>query len=134
MITFLKLYGIALPVLLLIDSVWLIFVAPKFYKAHIGFLMAEQPNLIAALIFYLIFIVGLVLLVIEPSLLKHSLISAVLMGALFGLATYSTYDLTNLATVKNWPLIVTLVDLLWGTSLSATVTCVTYLIATKLGL
>jgi uncharacterized membrane protein len=128
---FLKLYFIALPTLLVIDSIWLIFVAPNFYKTHIGYIMRESPNLIAALIFYLLFIAGLVIFVIEPSLIKNSLISAVLLGALFGLVTYATYDLTNLATIKDWPLIVTVVDLIWGTVLSSAVSGAVFYLASK---
>ncbi len=128
MINFLKLYGIALTIFLAIDSVWLTLVAPKFYKAHIGFLMKENPNLIAALIFYLIFVVGLVVFVIEPSLQKNSLTTALLYGALLGLITYATYDLTNLATIKDWPLIVTGVDLVWGTFVSAAVSGIVFII------
>lgn len=96
--------------------------------------MAKNPNLLSAFIFYLIFITGLVVFVITPALDKRSWMHAVLAGALFGLTTYATYDLTNLATIKNWPLIVTVVDLIWGTVLSVTVSVITYFIALKLGL
>ena len=84
--------------------------------------------------FYLLFISGLVVFVISPALEKHSWMHAVLFGALFGLITYATYDLTNLATLKDWPLLVTIVDLVWGMALSAFVSTVSFLIATKLGL
>lgn len=131
---FLKLFGIAFPVFLAIDFAWLTLVAKKFYSDQIGYLMAKNPNLIAALIFYVIFIVGLVIFVISPALDKKTWITAVLMGALFGLVTYSTYDLTNLATVKNWPILVTIVDLAWGMTVSAAVSLITYLIAQKIGL
>jgi len=131
MIVFFKLYIIALPVFLAIDSIWLIFVAPNFYKTHIGYLMKDNPNLVVALIFYLLFIIGLVLFVIEPSLVKNSIAAAILMGALFGLVTYATYDLTNLATIRDWPLIVTVVDLIWGTVLSALVSGVVFFIVSK---
>lgn len=129
-----KLYLIALPVFFAIDMVWLGLIANNFYKKHIGFLMADEVNWIAALIFYLLFIAGLVVFVISPALQKNSLLTALLLGALFGLITYATYDLTNLATIKNWPLLVTVIDLLWGMTLSASVSIVTFLIAKKSGL
>jgi len=96
--------------------------------------MRPDVNWTAAIIFYLLFIAGLVLFVISPSLEGQSWVKALVYGALFGLVTYSTYDLTNLATVKDWPLIVTIVDLVWGTVLSASVSVVSYFIATKLGI
>jgi len=129
-----KLYLIALPVFFAIDMVWLGLVANNFYKKHIGFLMTSEVNWVAALIFYLLFIAGLVIFVITPALEKNSLPTALLLGALFGLMTYATYDLTNLATIKHWPVLVTVVDLLWGMTLSASVSAISFLIAKKLGL
>ncbi len=131
---FLKLYAIALPVFFAIDMVWLGLVAKNFYAKQIGFLMKSNINWPAAIIFYLLFIVGLVLFVISPALEKHSWMYAVLFGALFGLITYATYDLTNLATMKNWPLVITIVDLIWGSVLASSVSIVTYFIAVKIGL
>jgi uncharacterized membrane protein len=131
---FLKLYLIALPVFLAIDMVWLTLVAKNFYAKQIGYLMAKNPNLFAALIFYLIFIAGLIVFVITPALEKKMWIQALLAGAFFGLVTYATYDLTNLATIKDWPLIVTIVDLIWGMFVSAAVSVATYFIALKFGL
>ena len=131
---FITLYLIALPVFLAIDMVWLIFVAKNFYAQQIGFLMKTEINWTAAIIFYLIFIVGLVVFVIAPALEKNSWSHALIYGALFGLVAYATYDLTNLATMKNWPLIITIVDLAWGMTVAASVSIVTYLIATKIGL
>ena len=126
-----KLYLITLAVFLSIDMVWLTTVAKNFYSKQIGYLMTPNVNFLAAFIFYLLFVVGLVFFVISPSLEKKSLMMAILTGALFGLITYATYDLTNLATVKDWPLLVTIVDLIWGTVLAASVSGITYLIATK---
>lgn len=131
---FIKLYLIALPVFFAIDMIWLTLVAKNFYANQIGYLMAKNPNLIAALVFYLIFIAGLVFFVITPALDKKMWTHALFAGAFFGLVTYATYDLTNLATVKDWPVIVTIVDLIWGMVLSASVCLVTYFIANKLGL
>lgn len=131
---FLHLYLIALPVFFAIDMVWLGLVAKSFYAKHIGFLMKSDVNWTAALLFYLLFIGGIVIFVVSPAIEKHSWMTALLLGALFGLITYATYDLTNLATIKNWPLIVTVVDMVWGMMLSASVATVTYLIAVRLGL
>lgn len=131
---FFKLYLIALPVFLGIDMIWLTLIAKNFYAKQIGFLMAKNPNFIAAFIFYLIFIAGLIFFVITPALDKKMWLQALLAGAFFGLVTYATYDLTNLATVKDWPLIITVIDLLWGMAVSASVSVITYFIALKLGL
>jgi uncharacterized membrane protein len=129
---FAYLYIIALPVFLAIDMVWLGFIAKNFYKEQIGFLMRPDVNWVAAIVFYLLFIVGLVLFVISPAVDKSSFVYAAILGAIFGLITYSTYDLTNLATVKNWPMAITIVDLIWGTTLSSLVSTITYLIYTKI--
>jgi len=129
---FIKLYLVAFAVFFAIDMVWLVLVANKFYQKHIGFLMKSNITWIAAIIFYLIFIAGLVVFVISPALEKYSWKHALLFGALFGLITYATYDLTNLATLKDWPVIVTIVDLIWGMVVSASVSVVTYLIAVRI--
>jgi uncharacterized membrane protein len=128
---FIKLFLIALPLFIIIDSVWLVLIAKKFYSTQIGFLMKQDINWYAAIIFYLLFIAGLVIFVITPSQEKHSWTHALYLGALFGLITYSTYDLTNLATLKDWPFVVTVVDLIWGMVLSASVSVLTYLISTR---
>ena len=131
---FIKLYAIALPVFFAIDMVWLGLVANNFYKSQIGSLMKPDINWVAAILFYLLFIVGLVLFVIAPAVEKVSWTHALLFGAFFGFITYATYDLTNLATLKDWPLLVTVVDLAWGTVLGALVSVLTYAIAAKIGL
>jgi uncharacterized membrane protein len=128
---FMKLYAIAFAVFLGVDAAWLVLIAKNFYTKYIGYLMAKNPNLWSALIFYLIFIAGLVFFVITPALDKKMWTQALLAGMFFGLVTYATYDLTNLATVRDWPLIVTIVDLIWGMFVSATVSVITYFIAIK---
>jgi uncharacterized membrane protein len=115
-----KCFVITLVVFLVLDAIWLGVIAPRFYRAQIGFLMADRPRWLAAGVFYLIFVAGLVFFVVSPGVREGLLGKAALRGALFGLVTYATYDLTNLATVKGWPLLVTVVDLGWGTVLSAT--------------
>ncbi len=131
---FIKLYAIALPVFFAIDMIWLGIIAKNFYRAQIGTLMKLDVNWTAAIIFYLIFIVGLIVFVITPAMEKGSWIQALLFGALFGFVCYATYDLTNLAVAKDWPLLVTIVDLVWGAVLASSVSVVTYFIASKIGL
>lgn len=131
---FIKLYAIALPVFIAIDMVWLGLVAKDFYRAQIGALMKSDVNWPAAIIFYLLFIAGLVVFVISPAVEKNSWLSALLLGALFGLVCYATYDLTNLAVAKDWPLMVTIVDLIWGAVIASAVSIITYFIASKIGL
>jgi len=130
---FIKIYAIALTVFFALDMVWLGLVAKNFYRDQIGFLMKSEINWTAAIGFYLLFIVGLVLFVIAPAIAKNSWVHALLFGALFGLITYATYDLSNLATLKDWPLLVTIVDLAWGATLAASVSTATYFIARKIG-
>ena len=130
---FLKLYAIALPVFFAIDMLWLGVVAKNFYRRQIGNIMKPDVNWVAAIIFYLIFIAGLVVFVIEPAVEKGSWKHALLLGAFFGLVCYATFDLTNLAVAKDWPVLVTIVDLAWGAVLAASVSTITYFIATKIG-
>jgi uncharacterized membrane protein len=128
---FFKLYAIALPVFFAIDMVWLAVIARNFYKNQIGFLMKPDVNWPAAIIFYLLFLVGLVVFVIEPAVAKREWLQALGKGALFGLITYATYDLTNLATLKDWPFTVVWVDMIWGTVLAASVSVISYALAVK---
>ena len=130
---FMKLYAIALPVFFAIDMFWLGLVAKDFYRSQIGSLMKSDINWMAAISFYLLFIVGLVVFVITPAVEKGSWTYALVFGAFFGLITYATYDLTNLATLKDWPILVTLVDLAWGAVLAASVSVITYFIASEIG-
>jgi len=128
---FLKVYAIAVPVFFAIDMVWLVLIARNFYKNQIGFLMKPEINWTAAILFYLLFLVGLVVFVISPALEKNEWTRALWSGALFGLITYATYDLTNLATLKDWPLAVVIVDMLWGSLLAASVSVITYFIVLR---
>lgn len=129
---FLKLYAIALPVFFAIDMFWLGIVAKNFYRAQIGTLMKENINWTAAIIFYLIFIAGLIAFVVKPAIEKGSWTHALFYGALFGFISYATYDLTNLAVAKDWPILVTIVDMAWGAVLAASVSTITYFITTKI--
>jgi uncharacterized membrane protein len=129
----LKLYFLTILIFLGIDSFWLGLVAPKFYRSQIGHLMAENVNLIAAGIFYLLFVGALVYFVIEPAIGSVEMRLVILRGALFGLVTYATYDLTNLATLRDWPVLVTVVDLIWGTVLTASTSALSVWVGRKLG-
>jgi len=102
------------------------------YSQKIGHLLAENPNLIPALIFYLIFIIGVIVFAVLPGYTNESIAKTILLGALFGLLTYSTYDLTNLATLKNWPISVTIIDIIWGTGISTVTAVAGYYIASWL--
>jgi uncharacterized membrane protein len=126
---FLKLYFSTLVVFFAIDMLWLGLVARTFYRKHLGFLMAPNPNWLAAVIFYLLFIAGILIFVVLPGVDSGSLRDTLLRAAFFGLVTYATYDLTNLATLKDWPVIVTAVDLAWGTLLSTLVSAAAFFIA-----
>ena len=131
---FIKLYLIALPVFLFLDAIWLGVIAKDYYAREIGFLMKTDINWVAAIAFYLLFLVGLVVFVIQPSITSESWKHALFLGLLFGLVTYATYDLTNLATIKNWPFLMTLIDLMWGAFLAASVSIITFWIAKKFGI
>ncbi|MCX6557309.1 MAG: DUF2177 family protein [Candidatus Aminicenantes bacterium] len=126
------LYLLTLAVFFLIDMVWLGLVAKNFYRRHLGALLSPTVNWPAAILFYLLFIAGLQLLIIAPALAKGSPLQALWQGALFGLVSYATYDLTNLATLKDWPLLVTLVDLAWGTVLGGSVSFLSAAAASRL--
>lgn len=127
---FYKLYFIALPIFIILDLLWIGVIANGFYKKHIGHLMTSNINLIAVVLFYVIFLAGLVTFVLIPSLEARSIVRSIMYGALFGLVTYATYDFTNLATLKNWSVLVTVVDLFWGAFLSASVSGLTFWIYT----
>jgi len=117
-------YLITLAVFFLIDMVWLGVVAKGFYRRHLGSMLSPKVNWAAAILFYLLFIVGLIVFAIRPALVGGEPLKALFLGALLGLISYATYDLTNLATLKDWPLVVTIVDLVWGSVLGGAVSFV----------
>ena len=130
---FMKTYLIAFLVFMVIEGIWLVVVAKEFYKKEIGYIMSKSPKIIPTVIFSLVFIFGLVFFVINPALAKDSWKDASLVGLIFGLITYSTYDLTNHANLEGWPLKVTIVDLIWGASMSALVSTISFFIVKMLG-
>lgn len=127
-------YIIAFFSFLIVDFAWLGFIAKSFYRDQIGHLLRDKFLLFPAFIFYLIFVFGLLIFVIVPALTDDSLAKALVFGGLFGFVTYVTYDLTNLATVRDWPLLVTIVDMVWGAVLCASVSVLTVFLSKKLGI
>ncbi len=127
MLKYILLYLVVLGAFLVIDMIWLGLVAKNFYKKQLGFIMAAKVNWLAAIIFYLLFVVGLIFFAIIPSLSQGSWFYAFLTGAFFGLICYATYDLSNLATLKNWPPVVTVVDIVWGSLLAGTLSIIGFL-------
>ncbi len=125
-------FGVAFGVFMIIDLIWLGVVAKKLYARYLGYIMTDQINWIAAVLFYIIFVAGMLFLVINPALKDNSLMYALGVGALYGFLTYATYDLTNLATLKDWPLTITVIDLIWGTTLSALTSTISFLILQRL--
>lgn len=111
-------WAVAFVVLLVIDVVWLGFVAKGMYQQGMGDLMSPQPRLAFAAVFYLLYPIGLLVFAIVPGVEAQSVARAALLGGLFGLFCYGTYDLTNLAVVRNWPLALSFIDMTWGTLVS----------------
>lgn len=126
-------YLIATAIFFAIDMVWIGFVARSFYKEKLGYLLAEQPRWAAAIIFYLIYIGGILFFAVVPALREQVWTTALVNGAVLGLLCYATYDLTNLATVARFPVVVVIVDILWGIFLTAAVSTITFLIGCRIG-
>lgn len=125
---FLKLYFIAVPVFLTIDLLWIGVIGNGIYRKYMGDLLRTPPNWTAAIIFYLLFLVGLIFFAVNPAIEKDSIKYALFYGAIFGFFTYMTYDLTNLATLNNWPVQLVIIDITWGVVLSASVASGTFFI------
>ncbi len=121
-------YAIALVIFLAIDMVWLTLIAKSLYAQHLGYLMAPKAKLLVAFLFYLLFVVGLQFFVLNPALASGSWKTALFAGMFFGLVTYATYDLTNLATVKDWPVLITAIDLVWGSFVSGVTALLSFLV------
>ena len=124
---YIYLYLLTVPVFFAIDMLWLGVIAKGFYQDKLVDFLGPV-NWPAAFIFYFMYIVGILIFAVVPALDSQSLTKAIIFGALFGFFTYATYDFTNLATLKDWPVIVVFVDVLWGTVLSLSVATVSYLI------
>lgn len=118
MVQYLTAYAVTAAVFLGIDFVWLSKIAKRFYFERLGDLLLEKPNIGAAVAFYAIYVVGIIIFAVVPALREQSAATALVYGALFGFFAYATYDMTNYATLRNWSLTVSLVDIAWGTFLT----------------
>lgn len=126
-------YGAAALAFFVIDSLWLGLMAKSFYREHIGHLMADNLNLGAAGGFYLLYVIGIVVFAVIPALQSDSWKTALVLGGLLGLIAYGTYDMTNLATLRDWPLSMALVDMAWGTALTGVSAVAGFLVSRALG-
>ena len=126
---FITAYVATITIFLLIDYVWLAFVAKSFYRDNLGDLMLAQPKLGIAAGFYLMYAIAVVVLAVLPALRANDWSIALIYGALIGMAAYGTYDITNLATLKNWPALVSIVDWAWGTILTGIVSLAAFTVA-----
>ncbi|MGX7245182.1 DUF2177 family protein [Enterococcus quebecensis] len=124
----LKLYSVSAVTFLTFDFIWLLLIAKKLYQEQLGGLMG-QTKLVPAIVFYVIYLMGIVFFVVNPALEKGSLLYALVAGGFLGFLCYGTYDLTNLATLKDWPYLVTIIDLIWGTVVTASVSGITVYVA-----
>lgn len=125
-------YVLTAAVFLLVDGLWLGIIARNLYRNNIGHLMANQVNWAAAVVFYIVFVAAILLFVVFPAAERESLQYALLYGLAFGFITYATYDLTNLATLRDWSVLVTVIDIIWGSALTAIVSIAGYYIVTWL--
>ena len=121
-------YLLTTVVFFVVDMTWLGIIAKGLYKKYLGGFLSDNVNWPAAIIFYLLFIIGIFYFAILPAVEKNSLAKAIVAGALFGFFTYATYDLTNLATLKGWPLPIVFIDIIWGSVLTGIVSTAGYYI------
>lgn len=127
MISYVYLYLLTVPIFFIIDMIWLGFVAKNFYQTQLASFLGPV-NWPAAILFYLVYIIGIIIFAVSPALAQSSFTKAILLGALFGFFTYATYDFTNLATLKDWPVMVVVIDVIWGAVLSGSVAAISYLV------
>jgi len=128
----LLIYAATLPIFFAVDLVWLGVVANTFYPRHLGHLLSAQVQWVPAILFYLLFIAGIVFFAVRPALEAGRARRALVNGAFLGLVAYATYDLTNQATMRDWPVIVTVVDLVWGTVLTGSVAWASYQVGRRI--
>lgn len=124
-------YFATLAVFVVVDFIWLGFVARDFYRSSIGHLMSDNFNIPAAIVFYLIYPIGVVMFAVSPGLDAGNLAKAAILGLAFGFFAYATYDLTNLATLRDWPIGITIADIAWGSILTATAATAGFAIASR---
>ena len=125
-----QLFLIAFPTFIALDLLWLGVIAKKFYRQEFGHLMMDSPNWTAAIIFYILFVFGIILFVIEPSI-SRDIKKTLLYSSFFGIVTYATFDLTSLALLKDWPLKASIFDIVWGAVIVSAVTFITLTIYNK---
>jgi uncharacterized membrane protein len=126
-VKYFAIYTASLVTFLIIDGLWLGIVARSFYVQQIGHLLRPSPDFGVAGAFYLLYVVGVVVFAVLPALAQQSWVTALVLGALLGFIAYGTYDLTNLATLAGWPVLVSVVDMIWGAVLTATVALAGYM-------
>lgn len=114
-------YILTFAVFIIVDLLWLGVIAKNIYSKYLGEFLSDSINWTSAIIFYLIFVAGISIFVIYPAVEKESIMRALVFGAIFGVVTYATYDLTNLATLKGWPIQIVVIDIIWGAILSTIV-------------
>jgi len=122
-------YLITVPIFFIIDLTWLGIIAKDIYQKYMGHLMRTTPNWSVAILFYLLFIVGLIIFVINPAIQKDSWVYALVYGVMFGFFTYMTFDLTSWAVLKDWPWKIVIIDIIWGIVLSGSVSVISYFIS-----
>lgn len=125
-----KLYLITLSIILILDYLWLGIIAKSFYKQQLDFLLRDNINWIPAILFYLLFATALIYFIYLP-FSTRSYVTLIASAFFFGIMVYATYDLTNMATIKNWPLIVTIIDIFWGGVLATLTIVITKFIFEK---
>jgi uncharacterized membrane protein len=125
-------YLIALVSFLVIDMLWLGVIARNFYKEKLGFILSPDVKWSAAIVFYLIYIFGILFFAVNPALKEMSWKIALVNAAILGAMCYATYDLTNMATIAKWPLVIVVIDIVWGMVLSASVSLITYGLVTRI--
>lgn len=129
LIFYLKLYFLTIPIFFLIDMLWLGVIAKGFYRQNLEFILSPDVNWAAAITFYLIYIIGILIFAVIPAIERDSIFKALVWGGLFGFFTYATYDLTNMALIRGWPLKVVIVDIIWGMFLCASVASLSFKLA-----
>ncbi len=134
MLSWILIWAIAAVIMLAIDMVWLMGIGRGFYVQEIGDILLEQPNLLPALAFYVLYSIGVTVIVIAPAIEAQSVVRALIYGVLFGLVAYGTYDLTNLAVMKGFTTKIALIDMVWGGLITGFVSAVTVKLTGMLGL
>ena len=126
MLRYLILYAITVAIFFAIDILWIGVIAKNLYREKLGFILSDKVNWAAAIIFYLIYIGGIIYFAVAPAIQAHSLSTAIMNGVLLGILCYATYDLTNMATIAKWPIEIVVIDILWGIFLTGSVSTIAY--------